>query len=66
MTAIRLTLPRLLLLAFSVISMTLGAAPARAQNAGDAMVAHICMVFTLRDGRVIAQRNYDCYEDFSV
>ncbi len=31
---------------------------------GDAMVAHICMVFTLRDGRVIAQKNYDCYEAF--
>jgi ketosteroid isomerase-like protein len=31
---------------------------------GDAMIAHICMVFTLRDGQVIAQKNYDCYEPF--
>ena len=33
---------------------------------GDAMVAHICMIFTLRDGQVIAQKNYDCYEDFGT
>lgn len=32
---------------------------------GDAMVAHICMVFTVRDGRIAAQRNYDCYEGFA-
>ena len=32
---------------------------------GDAMIAHICMVFTVRDGRIVAQRNYDCYEDFA-
>lgn len=32
---------------------------------GDAMVAHICMVITLKDGRIIRQVNYDCYEDFS-
>ena len=38
--------------------------PLGALQPGDAMVAHICMVFTLRDGRVIAQKNYDCYEDF--
>lgn len=31
---------------------------------GDSMVAHICMVFTLADGRVTAQKNYDCYEPF--
>lgn len=31
---------------------------------GDAMVAHICMVFTLRDGKIARQVNYDCYEDF--
>ena len=30
---------------------------------GDTMVAHICMVFRLLDGRIIEQRNYDCYED---
>ena len=33
---------------------------------GDAMIAHICMVFTLRDGRIVAQKNYDCYEDFAA
>ena len=31
---------------------------------GDAMVAHICMVFTLRDGKIVRQVNYDCYEEF--
>ncbi len=31
---------------------------------GDAMVAHICMVFTLRDGLIVRQVNYDCYEEF--
>lgn len=31
---------------------------------GEAMVAHICMVFTLRDGKIIRQVNYDCYEPF--
>lgn len=33
---------------------------------GDKMVAHICMVFRLIDGRIIEQRNYDCYEDFTA
>jgi ketosteroid isomerase-like protein len=32
---------------------------------GEAMVAHICMVFTLRGGRIVRQVNYDCYEDFA-
>lgn len=32
---------------------------------GDAMVAHIAMVFTLKDGKIVRQVNYDCYEDFS-
>jgi len=31
---------------------------------GDAMVAHICMVFTLSDGLITRQVNYDCYEPF--
>ena len=35
-------------------------------QAGEIMVAHICMVFRLKDGRIIEQRNYDCYEDFSA
>ena len=33
---------------------------------GDIMVAHICMVFTLEGGRIFAQKNYDCYEDFAA
>ena len=33
---------------------------------GDTLVAHLCMVFRLRDGRIIEQRNYDCYEDFTA
>ncbi|HEV2514622.1 MAG TPA: nuclear transport factor 2 family protein [Devosia sp.] len=32
---------------------------------GDAMVAHICMLITLKEGQVIRQVNYDCYDDFS-
>ena len=35
-------------------------------QAGETMVAHICMVFRLRDGRIVEQRNYDCYEDFGA
>jgi ketosteroid isomerase-like protein len=31
---------------------------------GEMLVAHLCMVFRLRDGRIVEQRNYDCYEDF--
>ena len=38
--------------------------PLGAMQPGDTMIAHICMVFTLQDGRVIAQKNYDCYEAF--
>jgi len=40
------------------------AVPLGTLKPGNTMVAHICMVFTVRDGRVIAQHNYDCYEDF--
>ena len=42
------------------------AVPLGALKPGDTMVAHIRMVFTLRDDRVIAQHNYDCYEDFAA
>ncbi len=35
-------------------------------QAGDTMVAHLCMVFTVRNGRIVAQKNYDCYEDFAA
>ena len=33
---------------------------------GDMLVAHLCMVFRVVDGRIIEQRNYDCYEDFTT
>jgi ketosteroid isomerase-like protein len=33
---------------------------------GESLVAHLCMVFRLADGRIIEQRNYDCYEDFTA
>jgi ketosteroid isomerase-like protein len=32
--------------------------------AGDRMTAHLAMFIEWRDGRVIAQRNYDCFEPF--
>jgi len=32
---------------------------------GDTMRANICNMFTLHDGRIISQRNYDCFEAFS-
>lgn len=38
--------------------------PLGALKPGDAMVAHICMVFTLRDGKIVRQVNYDCYQPF--
>ncbi|HEY9010438.1 MAG TPA: nuclear transport factor 2 family protein [Devosia sp.] len=38
--------------------------PVGSRKPGESIVAHICMVFTLRDGRVAAQKNYDCYEEF--
>jgi ketosteroid isomerase-like protein len=33
---------------------------------GDTMVAHLCMIFAVKDGKIFWQRNYDCYEDFSA
>ncbi|RYG57541.1 MAG: nuclear transport factor 2 family protein [Alphaproteobacteria bacterium] len=33
---------------------------------GDIMVAHMCMIFGIEDGKIAWQRNYDCYEDFSA
>ena len=33
--------------------------------AGERMVAHICMLFRVQGGRILEQRNYDCYEDFT-
>lgn len=31
---------------------------------GDQMRAHFAMFLEVRDGRIIAQRNYDCFEPF--
>jgi ketosteroid isomerase-like protein len=31
---------------------------------GDEMRAHFAMVLDFRDGRIVAQRNYDCFEEF--
>jgi ketosteroid isomerase-like protein len=33
---------------------------------GETLVAHLCMIFRLSGGRIIEQRNYDCYEDFAA
>ncbi|EGF93029.1 hypothetical protein ABI_14680 [Asticcacaulis biprosthecium C19] len=32
---------------------------------GDVMTAHIASFFTFRDGRIVNQRNYDCFEPFA-
>jgi len=32
--------------------------------AGDEMIAHSSIAFDFKDGRIIAQRNYDCFEEF--
>ena len=42
------------------------AVPIGRLQAGEIMVAHICMVFRLLGGQIVEQRNYDCYEDFNV
>ena len=31
---------------------------------GDQLKAHICMIIYFKEGKIIRQRNYDCYEPF--
>lgn len=33
-------------------------------KAGDTLVAHCAMGFTLAGGKILSQRNYDCFEGF--
>jgi ketosteroid isomerase-like protein len=40
------------------------AVPIGSLAAGDAMKARFCIVLELEDGRIRAQRNYDCFEPF--
>lgn len=42
------------------------AVPVGRLQVGDKMVAHLCMIFGIKDGKIAWQRNYDCYEDFSA
>jgi ketosteroid isomerase-like protein len=37
-----------------------------ARPAGSVMRAHVAAFFQLRRGRIVAQRNYDCYEPWPV
>lgn len=34
--------------------------------AGGTIIAHLCMIFTVENGLIVKQRNYDCYEDFGA
>lgn len=42
------------------------AVPLGVLEAGDTMSAHSAMFLEFRDGRIVSQRNYDCFEDFSA
>lgn len=42
------------------------AVPVGRLQVGDKMIAHLCMIFGIKDGKIAWQRNYDCYEDFSA
>jgi len=44
-------------------TLAVDAAPLRA---GSTLRAHLAMFFTIRDGRVFRQENYDCYESLPV
>jgi ketosteroid isomerase-like protein len=38
--------------------------PFGALAAGEVMRAHLAMFITWRDGKIVSQRNYDCFEPF--
>ncbi len=40
--------------------------PLGALAAGDVMTAHLGMFLTWRDGKIVSQRNYDCFEPFEA
>lgn len=40
------------------------AVPVGALSAGDEMRAHSAIFLRFRDGRIVEQHNYDCFEDF--
>lgn len=40
------------------------ALPVAALAPGDEMVAHCAIAFELRDGLIVSQRNYDCFDPF--
>lgn len=42
--------------------MAVDAGPLKAQQE---LRAHFCIVLEFKDGRIVRQRNYDCFEDFS-
>jgi len=42
------------------------ATPVGKLETGESLIAHLCMIFRLKDGQIIEQRNYDCYEDFTA
>lgn len=40
------------------------AVPVGALKPGDTMRASLAMFFTFKDGKIVSQRNYDCFEPF--
>jgi ketosteroid isomerase-like protein len=50
--------------ALEVIWTGILAVPIGQLAAGDAMRAHFGVFLTFRDGRIVSQRNYDCFDPF--
>ncbi len=42
------------------------AVPVGQLNVGDEMRAHFGVFVTFRDGRIVRQRNYDCFDPFQA